>query len=100
MKLNDYQQQLQLYKMQIQALEKLRKQQVTIENQIKHAEVDIEQYEQELKNARKKLNKLEGFSFVNLFRTWTGKQQELLEQRMDVIATTELKLIEAQLYGK
>ena len=50
MKLNEYQHQLQLYKMQIQALEKLRKQQATIESQIKHAEVDMEQYEQNLKN--------------------------------------------------
>ena len=97
MKLNEYQQQLQICKMQIRVLEKLRKQQATIESQIKHTEADIEKYEQDLKNARKKLNKLEGFSFVNLFRTWTGKQQELLEERMDVIATKELKLIEAQL---
>ena len=97
MKLNEYQQQLQLCKMQIRTLEKLRKQQVTIESQIKHAEVDIEKYEQDLKNARKKLNKLEGFSFVNLFRTWTGRQQELLEERMDIIAAKELKLIETQL---
>ena len=97
MKLNEYQQQLQICKMQIRMLEKLRKQQATIESQIKHTEADIENYEQDLKNARKKLDKLEGFSFVNLFRTWTGKQQELLEERMDVIATKELKLIEAQL---
>lgn len=97
MKFNDYQQQLQLCKRQIQTLEKLRKKQATIEIQIKHAEVDIEKYEQDLKIARKKLNKLESFSFVNLFRTWTGKKQELLEQRMDVIAAKELKLIETQL---
>lgn len=97
MKLNEYQQQLQLCKRQIQTLEKLRKKQATIEIQIKHAEVDIEKYEQDLKIARKKLNKLESFSFVNLFRTWTGKKQELLEQRMDVIAAKELKLIETQL---
>ena len=93
MKLNEYQQQLQLCKMQIRTLEKLRKQQATLESQIKHAEVDIEKYEQDLKKARKKLNKLEGFSFVNLFRTWTGRQQELLEERMDIIAAKELKLI-------
>lgn len=97
MKLNEYQQQLQLCKRQIQTLEKLRKKQATIEIQIKHTEVDIEKYEQDLKIARKKLNKLESFSFVNLFRTWTGKKQELLEQRMDVIAAKELKLIETQL---
>ena len=97
MKLNEYQQQLQICKMQIRVLEKLRKQQATIESQIKHTEADIEKYEQDLKNARKKLNKLEGFSFVNLFRTWTGRQQELLEERMDVIAAKELKLIETQL---
>ena len=97
MKLNEYQQQLQICKMQIRTLEKLRKQQATIESQIKHTEADIENYEQDLKNARKRLNKLEGFSFVNLFRTWTGRQQELLEERMDVIAAKELKLIETQL---
>lgn len=97
MKLNDYQQQLQQCKMQILALEKLKKQKQLLEKQIQHVEVDIEKYEEDLKSARKKLNKLEGFSFVNVFRTWTGKQRELLEERMDVIATKELKLIETQL---
>ena len=97
MKFNDYHQQLQLCKMQIQTLDKLRKQQVTLESQINHAEVNIKKYEQDLKKIRKKLNKLEGFSFVNVLRTWTGKQQEFLEDQMDILAMKELKLIETQL---
>lgn len=97
MNLIELQQQLQSYKMQILSLEKLKKQQASLEHQMKHVAVNIEKYEQDLKDARKKLNKLEGFSFVNVFRTWTGKQQTLLEERLDVTATKELKLIEAQL---
>ncbi|WP_431029896.1 hypothetical protein [Lysinibacillus sp. LZ02] len=97
MNLIELQQQLQSYKMQILSLEKLKKQQASLEHQMKHVAVNIEKYEQDLKDARKKLNKLEGFSFVNVFRTWTGKQQELVEERLDVMATKELKLIEAQL---
>ncbi|WP_332645259.1 hypothetical protein [Lysinibacillus sp. 54212] len=97
MKLRQYQQELQKYKLEILSLEKLKKQQQSLEKQLHHTELNIQKYEQELKNGRKKLNKLDGFSFVNVFYNWIGKQQELQEERYDLLATAELKLIEAQL---
>lgn len=97
MELTEMQHKLQDYKRQLKTLEKLKKQKEIIDGQIAHAKDDIEKYEQSLKEARKRLNKLENFSFVNIFRTWTGKQEELLEEGCDRIAEKELKLIESQL---
>lgn len=94
-------QQLQLasenYKLQLLEAEKLHKKQTTVERLMKHAEREIEHFEQEMQQARKALNKLEESSFINLFRNWSGKRDELIEQNLDQIAVTELKLIEAQL---
>lgn len=97
MNLRQYQEQLQRYKMEILALEKLKKQQASLIKQLQHAEAEIQKYELDLKNGRIKLNKLEGFSFVNVYRNWTGKQQELKEERLDLLVKAELKLIESQL---
>lgn len=94
------QQQAEQYHIQLLESEKLRKKIKHLELQIKHAEQDIEQHQQTLKDARQQLNKLEGFSFVNLFRGWSGKKDELIEQNMDQVAVTELKLVEAQLTFK
>lgn len=94
-------QQLQLmtenYKLQLLEAEKLHKKQTTVERLIQHAEREIEHFEQEMQQARKALNKLEQSSFINLFRNWSGKRDELIEQNLDRVAVTELKLIEAQL---
>lgn len=84
-------------KLQLLTVEKLKKQKESIERQIQHTERDIESYERQLSETRKQLNKLGGFSFLNLFRTWSGKRDELLEEHLDIIAVKELKLIEAQL---
>lgn len=94
------QQQAEQYHIQLLESEKLSKKIKHLELQIKHAEQDIEQHQQTLKDARQQLNKLEGFSFVNLFRGWSGKKDELIEQNMDQVAVTELKLVEAQLTFK
>lgn len=91
------QQQSENYKLQLLESEKLNKKKQTLERLIQHAERETNYYSQDLQAARKQLNKLEGFSFVNLFRGWTGKKDELIEQNLDLIAVRELKLIEAQL---
>ncbi|MEK4229867.1 hypothetical protein [Solibacillus sp. FSL H8-0538] len=84
-------------KLQLLTIEKLKKQQETIERQVRHTDHEIEDFNVQLSEARKQLHKLEKFSFINLFRTWSGKHDELLEERLDLIAIKELKLIEAQL---
>lgn len=94
------QQQAEQYQIQLLEAQKLSKKIETIELQILHAEQDVKRYQQDLRNARQQLNKLEEFSFVNLFRGWSGKKDELLEQNMDQVAVTELKLVEAQLTYK
>lgn len=97
MKLTEMQRKLQDYKKQLKALEKLKKQKELIDGQICHAEEDIAKHELSLREARKRLNKLENFSFVNVFRTWTRKQDELLEDGYGQMAERELRLIETQL---
>ena len=91
------QQETQKFKLQLLEVEKLQKKQSTVERLIQHAEREMERHNLDLYNARKELNKLEEFSFVNLFREWSGKKDELIEQNLDRVAVTELKLIEAQL---
>lgn len=94
------QQQSEQYYIQLLEAEKLNKKIESLEHQIQHAGQDTKQHEQDLQKARQQLNKLEGFSFVNLFRGWSGKKDELIEQNMDQVAVTELKLVEAQLTFK
>ena len=94
---DQYQRTMLQLKQQLLTIEKLHNQQQTIERQLVHVEEDIASYERQLQESRKQLQKLEKFSFVNVFRTWTGKLDVLLEQRFDIIAVKELKLIEAQL---
>lgn len=97
MEWKELQQQYTDYQMRLLAIEKLTKQKQAIEQQIRRAQRDIESYEQQLFEARKQLNKLDQFSFVQLFHKWTGKYDELLEEQFGVVATKELKLIESQL---
>lgn len=93
-------QQTEQYHIQLLEAEKLSKKIESLELQIQHAEQNVEQHERDLQNTRQQLNKLEEFSFVNLFRGWSGKKDELIEQNMDSVAVTELKLVEAQLMFK
>lgn len=97
MTLIEMQQKLQEKKGRLLALGKLKKQKEIVEGQLLHAEADIKKYEQSLKEARDRFNKLDNFSFINLFRTWTGRQDELVEEGYDRMAEMELKLIESQL---
>ncbi|MGM9948577.1 MAG: hypothetical protein ACI33P_00560 [Lysinibacillus sp.] len=97
MKLTEMQSKLQDDKRQLKSLEKLKKQKELLDGQIRRAEIDTEKYEHDLREARKRLNKLENFSFVNLFRTWTGRQDELLAEGYDQLASMELKWKESQL---
>lgn len=91
------QQQAEHNQLQLLEAEKLHKKIETVKRLLTHAQREIERHELDLQNMRKQLNKLETFSFVNLFREWSGKKDELIEQNMDHVAVSELKLIEAQL---
>lgn len=97
MTLKEMQQQYHEYQVQLLAAEKYKKQQQSLNEQIEHVKQDITTYEQQLTEERVKLNKKKQFSFVNAFRTWTGKQQEIIEHQYEHIAAIELKLVEAQL---
>ncbi|WP_107838582.1 hypothetical protein [Metasolibacillus meyeri] len=91
------QQQYTDYQLRLLAIEKLVKQKQAIEQQMRRAQREIEGYEAQLIDARKQLNKLDQFSFIQLFQKWTGKYDEILEEQFGVVATKELKLIESQL---
>lgn len=91
------QQLVETLKMQLYTYDKLKKQANVLEKQVETAKAEELKYGQQLIDARKELHKLEKNSVINLFRNWTGRRDELLEQRFDTIAVKELKLIEAQL---
>ncbi|MEK4425223.1 hypothetical protein [Solibacillus sp. FSL K6-1523] len=91
------QQQAENYRLQLLNVDKWKKQQTTLERLIQNTKREIKHYETELIAAKKELQKLEKTSILNLFREWSGKKDELIEQRLDVVAVSELKFIEAQL---
>lgn len=97
MQWQELQQQTENYQLQLLNVEKLNKKKITVDRLISHAEREIFHYSTELEKARMELDKLEGFSFVNLFREWSGKKDELIEKHLDHVAVMELKLVESQL---
>lgn len=85
------------YQLQLLEAEKLHKKIENVEKLLSHAKREMDRHQLDLQNARQQLNKLENFSFINLFRGWSGKKDELMEQNLDRVAVVELKLTEAQL---
>ncbi|QCR32782.1 hypothetical protein [Lysinibacillus sp. SGAir0095] len=81
--------------LKLMKIEKMQSQIETLTHQITQTGCEIQTYDEELKNLKAKLEQLDSFSFVNLIRSWTGKQEELREQKIDKAASLELKLIEA-----
>ncbi|MFJ7951847.1 hypothetical protein ACIQZG_10005 [Lysinibacillus sp. NPDC096418] len=81
---------------QIRNYERLSEQKTLIEGQIEHARQDITYNTTVLNKIRLKLDKLEGFSFMNMVRTWTGQQDELRAEKIDKAAVLELKINEAK----
>jgi len=81
---------------QLRSANRLREQKLLIEGQIAHVEQEITKHSVELNQIRLKLDKLEGFSFMNMIRTWTGQQDELRAEKIDQAAILELKIKEAK----
>lgn len=80
---------------QIRNHERFSEQKILIEGQIEHAKQDIDDNTVALNKIRLKLDKLEGFSFMNMIRTWTGQLDELRAEKIDKAAVLELKINEA-----
>jgi len=81
---------------QLRSANRLSEQKLLIEGQIAHVEQEITKHSVELNQIRLKLDKLEGFSFMNMIRTWTGQQDELRAEKIDQAAILELKIKEAK----
>lgn len=81
---------------QLRTVSRLSEQKVLIEKQIEHAQQEIYKHSTALNQIRLKLDKLEGFSFMNMIRTWTGQQDELRAEKIDKAAILELKINEAK----
>ncbi|MFJ7732213.1 hypothetical protein ACIQXF_10010 [Lysinibacillus sp. NPDC097231] len=81
---------------QLRNASRLSEQKLLIEGQIDHAQRDINNHSTALNHIRSRLDKLEGFSFMNMIRTWTGQQEELRAEKIDKAAILELKIKEAQ----
>ncbi len=83
--------------LQLKKLDKLQMKNKTLNNQIRKLEHEIEVYTEQLNRIKDKLNQMESFSFVNLYRNWTGKQDELREEETGKAAALELKINESKL---
>lgn len=81
---------------QLRTVSRLSEQKVLIEKQIEHAQQETFKHSKALNQIRLKLDKLEGFSFKNMIRTWTGQQDELRAEKIDKAAILELKINEAK----
>lgn len=81
---------------QLRNANRLREQRFLIEGQIEHAQQEITKHSTEHNQIRMKLDKLEGFSFMNMIRTWTGQQDDLRAEKIDKAAILELKIKEAE----
>ncbi|MEB2299675.1 hypothetical protein LAV72_08570 [Lysinibacillus xylanilyticus] len=81
---------------QLRTASRLSEQKVLIEQQIEHAQQEIYKHSNALNQIRLRLDKLEGFSFMNMIRTWTGQQDELRAEKIDKAAILELKINEAK----
>ncbi len=66
---------------QLRKASRLSEQKLLIEGQIDHAQRDINNHSTALNHIRSRLDKLEGFSFMNMIRTWTGQQDELRAEK-------------------
>ncbi|MFE3574580.1 hypothetical protein [Lysinibacillus sp. NPDC059133] len=81
---------------QLRTASRLSEQKDLIERQIERAQQEIYKHSKALNQIRLKLDKLEGFSFMNTIRTWTGQQDELRAEKIDEAAILELKINEAK----
>ncbi|MDD1504708.1 hypothetical protein PVA17_18350 [Lysinibacillus sp. CNPSo 3705] len=81
---------------QLRTASRLSEQKDLIERQIERAQQEIYKHSKALNQIRLKLDKLEGFSFMNMIRTWAGQQDELLAEKIDEAAILELKINEAK----
>ncbi|MDM5234222.1 hypothetical protein [Lysinibacillus pakistanensis] len=81
---------------QLRNVSRLNEQKRLIEKQLERAQQDIYKHSIALNHIRTKLDKLEGFSFMNMIRTWTGQQDELRAEKIDKAAVLELKINEAK----
>ncbi|CAM5203770.1 hypothetical protein UACE39S_01964 [Ureibacillus acetophenoni] len=77
-------------------LERLKFQKENITNQINKIGREIQAYTNELNVLKEKLQHLDTFSFINLYRSWTGKKEELRVQKIDKAAAIEMKIIESE----
>lgn len=83
--------------LQLKKLDKLQLKHKTLNWQIKKFEHEIKVYTEQLNRIKEKLEKLDSFSFISLYRNWTGKQDELREEETGKAAALELKINEAKL---
>ena len=81
---------------QLRKSARLNEQGLLIDKQIDHTQQEIDKHSMTLNQIRSKLDKLDGFSFMNMIRTWTGQQDELRAEKIDKAAILELKIKEAK----
>ncbi|MEG0450667.1 MAG: hypothetical protein RR595_12500 [Lysinibacillus sp.] len=92
----DLQKEQELIQVQLRNDERLCEQQRLLKYQIAFSSDEMYTHRLSLDTLRIKLHKLDGISFMNMIRTWTGQQDVLREEEIDKAAILELKMNEAK----
>lgn len=66
---------------QLRKASRLNEQSELLHKQIHYTQQEIDKHTTALNQIRLKLDKLDGFSFMNMIRTWTGQQDELRAEK-------------------
>lgn len=92
--LDDHQAEL---KFEMDKRDKVLRRQIALQEQLEEIGIRAGRYYRKLQKETKDVDKLDRFSFLNMFRTWTGKQDEIRLKELSEMTAAEAKWREAQM---
>ncbi|MFE6169963.1 hypothetical protein ACFVP8_19115 [Viridibacillus arvi] len=83
-------------KLEMDKRDKVLRRQIALQEQLEEIGRRSERYYRKLQKETKDVDRLDRFSFLNMFRTWTGKQDEIRLKELSEMASAEAKWREAE----
>ncbi|MGE7624261.1 hypothetical protein ACQKMD_14775 [Viridibacillus sp. NPDC096237] len=84
-------------KFEMDKRDKVLRRQIALQEQLEEIGIRAGRYYRKLQKETKDVDKLDRFSFLNMFRTWTGKQDEIRLKELSEMTAAEAKWREAQM---